>query len=483
MRGNLRQGLIVAGLALSVMLVPATARAAAPGNDDFANAELITSLPFSDSIDNTTASVEPGEPQCSYAQTVWYSFTPAITEVVRVDMGGTSFFDSGLAVYQSSGTGFGGLGFVPGGCTSYGGSITFAAQAGTTYYVQAGDFSGGGGDLHVRLQVVPPPPNDDFQSAKQITALPFDETLDATAATVQANEPHDPDCIGPPTATGWYAFTPSATGSLTASLDDYYSSLAVYSGASLTSLTPQGCRNFGGPLTFHVDAGTTYYFQLVPLSPIGLGTLTLHVREAQPPIANFSFNPGDPSIFDTIQFYDQSYDPAQVGFSSEVWDFGDGTTATSPGCCPTHHYSIDGTYAVKLTSKTTDGRTASISQNVVVKTHDVTIAKVLVPNTGRVGQTRTITVGLTNSRSPETVQMVLLKSVAGGGWQQVAVLTQYVPVRSANRSTSFDFSYTFAPEDAAVGKISFEAVATIQGARDAIPNDNTFISLPTTITR
>jgi hypothetical protein len=133
--------------------------------------------------------------------------------------------------------------------------------------------------------------------------------------------------------------------------------------------------------------------------------------------------------------------------------------------------------------KTTDGRTASISQNVEVKTHDVTIAKVLVPQTAGVGQSRTITVGLTNGKYPETVQVQLLKSVAGGGWQQVGVLTQYVPVRGANRTTTFDFSYTFAPEDAVLGKISFQAIASLQGARDAIPTDNVFISLPTKVAR
>jgi hypothetical protein len=138
---------------------------------------------------------------------------------------------------------------------------------------------------------------------------------------------------------------------------------------------------------------------------------------------------------------------------------------------------------VKLTVATADGRSASTTQDVQVKTHDVTIAKVTVPQTATVGQTRTISVGLTNSRYAETVQLQLLKSVAGGGWQQAGVLTQYMPVRAGNRTTNFTFNYTFAPEDGLLGKVSFQAVATIQGARDAIPTDNTFISLPTKVNR
>jgi hypothetical protein len=57
-----------------------------------------------------------------------------------------------------------------------------------------------------------------------------------------------------------------------------------------------------------------------------------------------------------------------------------------------------------------------------------------------------------------------------------------VPVRGGNRTTNFAFNYTFTPEDAQLGKVSFQAVAAIQGARDAIPADNTFVSLPTRVT-
>jgi hypothetical protein len=117
-----------------------------------------------------------------------------------------------------------------------------------------------------------------------------------------------------------------------------------------------------------------------------------------------------------------------------------------------------------------------------VKTHDVAIARVGVPQTGTVGQSRQITVGVVNTRYADNVQVVLYKSIAGGGWQQVGALTQWVPVRGANRTTNFAFSYTFAPEDAVLGKITFRAEAVIQGSRDAIPTDNTYISLATKVT-
>jgi PKD repeat protein len=79
----------------------------------------------------------------------------------------------------------------------------------------------------------------------------------------------------------------------------------------------------------------------------------------------------DPSIFDTVTFYDASGDPAAVGIASEVWNFGDGTTGT--GHTAHHQYASDGDgdYTVVLTVTTSDGRTASTTLLVQVRTYDV----------------------------------------------------------------------------------------------------------------
>lgn len=63
----------------------------------------------------------------------------------------------------------------------------------------------------------------------------------------------------------------------------------------------------------------------------------------------------------------------------------------------------------------------------------------------------------------------------------VGRLVQDVPVRSSNRTTGFNFSYTFTDEDARIGKVTFTAVATIENVRDALPADNETISLPTKV--
>ena len=488
MRIRIPQLVAIVVLAAAALVVPATASAAPPANDDFANATLVdpSALPFSDSVTIDEATLEPGEPSGCYSagKSVWYSITPTSNGVIRGDVGNSSFIDRFLYVYRQDGAGLGGLTTI--GCASplYNGqsAVTFNVEAGRTYLMQAGGFyPWSTGTLSLSVQSIPPPQNDDFANATQIGSLPFSDSVDTSGAGVESSEP-TPSCgYGQSAGTVWYAFTPSRSGSYSASApySGFYSQVAVYSGSQLGNLTEIGCRGFGQLLTFHADAGTTYYLQVGGLFGAG-GTVSFNLDVAPAPTVGFFYNPGDPSVFDSIQFFDTSYDPAGVGIASESWDFGDGATAT--GCCPTHRYSADGTYHLTLTVTTPDGRTASSSRDVVVKTHDVTIAKVVVPQSASVGQTRTITVGLTNSRYPETVQVQLLKSVAGGGWQQVGVLTQYVPVRGGNRTTNFSFNYTFTPADADLGRVNFQAIATIQSGRDALSSDNTFISLPTRVT-
>jgi hypothetical protein len=208
--------------------------------------------------------------------------------------------------------------------------------------------------------------------------------------------------------------------------------------------------------------------------------LRFYLQPTPPPYADFGFSPSDPSVFEDVQFYNWSYDEAGVGFESQTWDFGDGTSDT--GCCPSHRYAADGDYTVQLTVETWDGRQASTSRTVSVRTHDVAITQFSVPQAAKAGQTRTIVVRVSNKRYPEHVQVELYKSVSGG-FDHVGSLTQSVPVRPGGRTTDLKFSYTFTPDDAAIGKVTFRAMANIVNARDALPADNEAISAPTKVSR
>jgi hypothetical protein len=137
---------------------------------------------------------------------------------------------------------------------------------------------------------------------------------------------------------------------------------------------------------------------------------------------------------------------------------------------------------VNLTVTTYDGRMASTSQTVRVGTHDVAIVKLAAPNAARVGQTRSIVVYMKNSRYPERVRIELYKSVPGG-FQWVTSTEQNIPVRTGGRTTSVSMSYTFASEDALMGKVTFKASANIVDRRDALPADNEAISAPTKVGR
>jgi hypothetical protein len=118
--------------------------------------------------------------------------------------------------------------------------------------------------------------------------------------------------------------------SLSAHLDYSFSPfIAVYTGNSLADLREMACKWEEDWWPFHAKAGATYYFQVGAMWNDG-DWLTFHLEVLPPPEACFYFYPYVPSVFDTVWFYNNSWDPAGVGmdFESSVWDWGDGTTST-----------------------------------------------------------------------------------------------------------------------------------------------------------
>ncbi len=444
-----------------------TAQLVAPSNDNFGNATVIAAVPFSDSVDITDATMEAGEraPSCAFGsssgKTVWYTFTPAATGLLSITINAP--FSTVVAVDTGSVDGIAEV-ICHG---PFGGLSTFVAQAGTTYHFQLDGMFGGSGVLQFSLVAILPPPNDNFADATSIPALPFDGTVDLTAASLEAGEPTTPSCAGSPlTSTAWYRFTPTQTGSISASAFGFGFSavVAAYTGTSVASLTQVGCGAFGNKSTFHAVANTTYYFQV---GGVFGQTGSLEFRLEVTP-------------FDVVQFVDQSSDPGGVGFEPQVWSFGDGTTGT--GFNVTRRYAADGDYPVQLMVTTHDGRTAMATQTVHVRTHDVAITRFATPNAASSEQTRRIVVSINSKRYDETVEVQLFRSVPGG-FQQFGSLTQFVPMNPKNGTTDFAFSYTFTADDATIGKVSFRAVAVISGARDALPADNEAIAPPTKVSR
>jgi hypothetical protein len=94
---------------LALVLLAATmgsmplARAAAPSNDNFANATAVGALPYTDTQDVAEATIEPLEPMACAptTHTVWYSFTAPAQGTYIIDTNGSDF-DTVLTVYVGS---------------------------------------------------------------------------------------------------------------------------------------------------------------------------------------------------------------------------------------------------------------------------------------------------------------------------------------------------------------------------------------------
>lgn len=473
-------------LALTLFVVTPASVAAAPSNDNFADATVVTGLPFnSGAIDVTQATTEFGEPYGSFSQsrTVWFSFAPTSDAKIRADTGTSNDVGAFWAVYRQDSAGFGGLNKIASG--GYIGS-TFNVDAGKTYYIQAGDSNNYGWltTLGLKLEEVPVPPapaNDTFAAATEFSSLPFSDSGDLVSATVEPGEPQASPYY-PPKLTAWYRFVPSTSGHVTASGSSIM--VAAFTGSKLDQLTLIDSRElaYGQPLTVSYTAGTPIYFQVVAQFGGSGGDswpFTLSLYETPAPWVGWSINPNDPSSFDTVYFQNYSYDPANVGISTCSWNFGDGTTSSD--WAPTHQYAKDGDYSPMLTVTTTDGRSASQSWVVSVRTHDVSILSFSTPKKARVGETIPISIGVGNTRYAEDAQVEFTKSTPNG-FDLIGWVYKTVPAMKKGKTTSISINYTITEADLAMGKVTFQARIYMY-VRDALPGDNNALSPQVLITK
>lgn len=196
------------------------------------------------------------------------------------------------------------------------------------------------------------------------------------------------------------------------------------------------------------------------------------------PPTGFWNDPPDPSIYDTVAFGLDGYAPPEWQC---LWDFGDGTT--SPDQCwnvQYKRYNQDGDYSVAVLATNELGETSWHGRTISVRTHDVAITRLAVPKSATTGQTRQITVYIRNSRYLENVQVELYKN----DFVWIGTLIHEVPPRAGQRTTTFNFNYTFTAEDARIGKVTFRAMAFIlNDGGDDWQVDNDLIAPPTRVSR
>jgi PKD domain len=127
----------------------------APANDDFANAQSIPAVPFSDTLDVSGASRDLGQPSTGCSRTldhsVWYAFTPSEDTTV------TSTLVEGV-VGVFTGTSIDGLAFVA--CSEWGIPLTVQLTGDTPYFFAVSDGNTWGGVVTFNLSAAPSPVAD-----------------------------------------------------------------------------------------------------------------------------------------------------------------------------------------------------------------------------------------------------------------------------------------------------------------------------------
>jgi hypothetical protein len=149
-----------------------------PVNDNFANATVVKAVPFTDAVDNSSATTETTDPTppCitnstnPRTKTVWYVYTSGGNGPVTIDTIGSSY-DTTLSVWTAVGGAGASLQFANVACNDdiirgvvTQSQLTFSASAGITYYVMIASFgppdplhdqAGGKTVIHVTTSVNP----------------------------------------------------------------------------------------------------------------------------------------------------------------------------------------------------------------------------------------------------------------------------------------------------------------------------------------
>ncbi len=201
-------------------------------------------------------------------------------------------------------------------------------------------------------------------------------------------------------------------------------------------------------------------------------------RTRQTPVASFVVEPPEPAAGQPIRLLDLSYDPAGDGIAVHAWDRGDGATSSDPQ--PTHQYERDGTYTLTLHVATRDGRIGTCSATVTVITHDIVVSRITAPWRVRAGEKARVVVVVGNRHRAEIAQVELFRQRGVREWVAAGTQTRQMP---PGRSVEVPFTVSFDDEDAGVGHVTFGARATLVGAQDASPLDNTATSSPTIVAR
>jgi hypothetical protein len=197
MRNKLFNLAIVLSLVFSVTLsLPAMPVQAESNNDYFSEALDISSLPFTYGEDKSTSNweLEWIEPSCYCScgvhHSIWFKFTPLQDGLYNLN---TQFsnYDNEIAVFTYDEW----MGFLNGQTCTTSRNLEVNLFMGITYYIRIASLYDDAGWLDFQMNLVPPPENDNFDTALVISELPSTYLARTNLATLEPSEP-SPSCLG-----------------------------------------------------------------------------------------------------------------------------------------------------------------------------------------------------------------------------------------------------------------------------------------------
>lgn len=139
-------------------------------------------------------------------------------------------------------------------------------------------------------------------------------------------------------------------------------------------------------------------------------TFNIRTPENHPPVADFTFTPHNPKIYETIHFRDASTDQ-DGNITSWYWDFGDGNSSYKQN--PTHIYTSNGSFHVSL--KVTDDQGAVDEKTrIILVEQSIISVEIIQPKPGE-NVSGTILVEGTAESTGEPIQYVEIQ-VDNGSW-------------------------------------------------------------------
>lgn len=479
----MRQSFLALAVATGLLLglgagLAAPAGAATSWADGRADA-VATSLPVSEVVDLSGATVAADEPMPGCGRqiaSVWATFTLADTTTVQLDSADFFAFGPILAVFRH-----GSADSVTCASTFFGKSV--ATLPAGTYDLMVGlTDTSNRTSINVSLEVLTPASNDSIEAATPIAAPSSGVRYDTRAATLQPGEATP--CNAGANASVWYSFVAPASGHVTMLTNAMITGFALFRGSSMADVVYTG-RCFQGAGSFGVTPGDTYLLQ-VATEPARTMDATFDVTEPPPPQMLLSVSPSRPAPGQTVY---AGFSMNDSGFSPVVscsFDFGDGSPLVESTACVMalfpHAYAVDGVYTVTARGTTADGRTAQATSTVTVATLDVGIAAVKVRCKMRVGKARPIAVRLLPVSTPQSVVVTLAVS-SEQGYQAIGSQTLTLP--AGKHGVWLRFRWAPTAEQAALGTVTLRATVdfTDVNSHDTNPSNNELITKPIRIHR